>query len=188
MDDFVNATQLLSEHVRGDPTAAERLMPVVYEELRRLAGHRMRSERPNHTLQATELVHEAFLKLIKTEAVDWQGRVHFLAVAARTMRQVLIDHARARQTAKRGSGAVVALPDDVEVSDTGSLDAVLLSDAIEVLAKLNERQAKIAEMRLFGGLTQAETAGVLGVSEDTVKKEWRLVRAWLRTRLGAEEG
>jgi RNA polymerase sigma factor (TIGR02999 family) len=188
MDDFVNATQLLSEHVRGDPTAAERLMPLVYDELRRLAGARMRSERSNHTLQATELVHEAFLKLIKTESVDWQGRVHFLAVAARTMRQVLIDHARAKQTQKRGAGAVVALADDVEVTDTGSLDAVLLSDAIEALARLNERQARIAEMRLFGGLTQAETAGVLGVSEDTVKKEWRLVRAWLRARLGAEEG
>jgi RNA polymerase sigma factor (TIGR02999 family) len=188
MDDFVNATQLLSDHVRGDPTAAARLMPVVYEELRRLAGHRMRSERANHTLQATELVHEAFLKLIKTESVDWQGRAHFLAVAARTMRQVLIDHARAKQTAKRGAGAVVALADEVEVTDTGSLDAVELSDAIEALARLNERQARIAEMRLFGGLTQAETAGVLGVSEDTVKKEWRLVRAWLRTRLGAEDG
>jgi RNA polymerase sigma-70 factor (ECF subfamily) len=184
-----DVTVLLSQHQKGDPDAAAKLVPLVYQELRRLAGHYMRQERPDHTLQATALVHEAYLKLIHQREVDWQGKAHFFGIAAQLMRRILIDHARGHLREKRG-GAQQALPLDEALvfSPEQSSELIQLDEALERLAKLDARQSKIVELRFFGGLSNEETAEFLGISSKTVKRDWSLAKAWLHGELKRSSG
>jgi len=178
-------TQLLRAWASGDQDALGRLTPRVYGELRRIAGHFMRDERQGITIQTTALVHEAYLKLIDVSNVDWQHRAHFFAVSAQIMRHILLDRARRRVAAKRGGAAVRVNLD--EVADIGSgraREVIALDDALNALAKVDPRKARVVEMRFFAGLTVEETAAVLQVSSDTVKRDWRLARAWLLAELG----
>jgi RNA polymerase sigma-70 factor (ECF subfamily) len=178
-------TQLLRAWASGDSGALERLTPRVYDELRRIAGHFMRDERPGRTIQTTALVHEAYLKLIDVTNVDWQHRAHFFAISAQIMRHILLDRARRRVAAKRG-GAVARVNLD-EVPDIGSgraRELVALDDALSTLAKLDPRKARVIELRFFAGLSVEETAEVLKLSSDTVKRDWKLARAWLLAELG----
>jgi RNA polymerase sigma factor (TIGR02999 family) len=174
-------TRLLREWSGGDRSALDRLLPLVYDELRRRAGAYLRQERPEHTLQPTAVVHEAYLKLVGGRSIDWKDRAHFFGVAARAMRQVLVDHARTRNTAKRGEGQV-----RVELDAAGavaaparSLDLLDLDRALSRLAALDERQSRLVELRLFAGLTIEESAEVLRVSHATVSREWKHAEAWL---------
>jgi len=180
-----DVTKLLIDWNNGDEEALERLMPLVYDELHRLAESAMRRERNGHTLQPTVLVHEAFLKLVDQNRVEWRNRSHFIGVAAQLMRRVTIQYAERKRTAKRGGGVVVIPFDDtsaaVEVTATHLLD---LNEALERLADLDERQARIVEMRFFGGLTGEEIATALDVSRSTIDREWRVARAWLQRELG----
>ena len=177
-------TALLCEMKLGSQDALARLIPVVYRELRRLAGHYMRDERASHTLQPTALVHEAFLKLVGQERADWQNRSQFIGVAAQLMRRILVDHARGRAAAKRG--AAVTLDDtgfDHAVS-IGQIEQILAVDEVlERLAQLDPQQARIVELRYFGGLSVEETAEATGISPRTVKRDWAMARAWLRQEL-----
>jgi RNA polymerase sigma factor (TIGR02999 family) len=178
-------SQLLHQWAAGDRSALDALIPLVYDELRRLAGGYLRHERSDHTLQATALVHEAFFRLAGQERVAWQNRRHFFAIAAQAMRRILVDHAR-RMAGTRRIGADSRLPiglaEDLTVDEgEGLLDLHL---AIERLAELSQRQARIVELRFFAGLTVAETAEVLELSVPTVVREWRFARAWLRRELG----
>jgi RNA polymerase sigma-70 factor (ECF subfamily) len=178
-------TQLLRAWASGDQDALERLTPRVYGELRRIAGHFMRDERAGKTIQTTALVHEAYLKLIDVSNVDWQHRAHFFAVSAQVMRHILLDRARRRVAAKRGGAAARVNLD--EVADIGSGQArelIALDDALNALTKVDPRKARVIEMRFFAGLTVEETAEVLQVSSDTVKRDWRLARSWLLAELG----
>lgn len=176
-------TQLLRRWRGGDDDAFDRLVPLVYEELRRVAGGRMRGEPDGHTLQPTALVHEAYARLAGA-SVDWQDRVHFFAVAASTMRRILVDHARARSRAKRGGERVqVTLSEAVAATGSRHQDLLDLDAALEELGQLDERKARAVEMVFFTGLTQPEVAEVLGVSLSTVERELRMARAWLATRL-----
>jgi RNA polymerase sigma factor (TIGR02999 family) len=178
-------TQLLRAWASGDRGALEQLTPRVYDELRRIAGHFMQDERPGRTIQTTALVHEAYLKLIDVANVDWQHRAHFFAVSAQIMRHILLDRARRRVAAKRG-GATPRVNLD-EVPDIGSgraRELIALDDALNALAKVDPRKARVIEMRFFAGLSVEETAEVLKVSSDTVKRDWRLARAWLLAELG----
>lgn len=172
-------TVLLLAWRDGDASARSRLTEVVYDELRRVAQRHMRRERPDHSLTPTALVHEAYLKLIDQRRVEWQNRAQFFAVAARVMRRVLVDHARARATAKRAAGLNIAL-DDVDVS-TAPLDVDILAidAALDELAAVDDRQSQLVELRFFAGLTVEETATALGVAPITVKRDWALARAWL---------
>ncbi len=164
----------------------ERLLERVYAELRRVAGSLMSRERRGHTLQPTALVHEAFVRLVNQDSVQWSGRAHFLAVAARCMRNVLVDHARARNADKRGGGRhAVTLDDGLFGGDDREFETLLLHDAIDKLASLDERAARVAEMRLFGGMTVKETAHALGVSLRTVDGDWATARLWLSRELQA---
>lgn len=171
---------------------AEELLPLVYDELRHLARHYMAGERPGHTLQPTVLVHEAFLRLVDRPMADWRGRTHFLAVGARVMRRLLIDHARGRGRQKRGGGLCrVTLTDWRQPSGDGDLDPPELLDldaALERLARVDGRAARVVELRFFGGLTVAETAEALGVSKRTVEQDWTHARAWLRRELSTRDG
>lgn len=175
-------TLLLSQVRDGNKEALERLIPTVYHELRRLAGHYMRNERPEHTLQATELVHEAYLRLIGGRSCDFVNRAHFFAVAASVMRHLLVDHARARQRLKRG-GAAVPLNAAVEAAAVPGADMLALDEALERLARIDPRQSRVVELRYFGGLTIQEIATVMELSERTVKYEWQMARAWLRAEV-----
>lgn len=178
MDDEV--TRLLNAWRDGKGDALQELLPLVYQELRRLAHHHMRGERPEHTLQTTAVIHEAYLKLIDQRAVDWQSRAHFFAVASQLMRRILVDHARGRAAEKRGGGALhVALDTVAVVSSEPDTDLVALDDALERLAALDPQQARIVELRFFGGLTIDEAAAVTGISPATVKREWATAKAWL---------
>jgi len=155
-------------------------MPVVYGELRRLAQHYLRRERPDHTLRATALVHEAYLRLVDQRAVTWQNRAHFFGVAAQLMRRILVDHARRHHAAKRGGTALkVSLNDVVLAAEERAEDLVALDDALNRLAAMDPRQGRVVELRLFGGLTVEETAEVLRISPATVKREWTTAKAWL---------
>jgi len=155
-------------------------MPVVYGELRRLAQHYLRRERPDHTLQATALVHEAYLRLVDQRAVTWQNRAHFFGVAAQLMRRILVDHARRHHAAKRGGTALkVSLNDVVLAAEERAEDLVALDDALNRLAAMDPRQGRVVELRLFGGLTVEETAEVLRISPATLKREWTTAKAWL---------
>lgn len=184
--DRQQVTQILGQLVSGDDSAASRLLPLVYEELRGLAGHLMGGERPDHTLQPTALVHEAYIRLVGAGQTEWKGRKHFLAVASRAMRRLLINHARDRRAAKRGGGdwAKVTLDDALAVAEKRVFDILVLDDALEQLAKLNERQARLVELRFFGGLTLEEAADVLEVGPTTAKGDWAIARAWLARELG----
>lgn len=182
-------TQILGEMVAGDDSAASRLLPLVYEELRAVAGNLMSAERANHTLQPTALVHEAYIRLAGAGATEWKGRAHFMAVAARAMRRLLINHARDRRAAKRGGGdwSQVTLDEAVALAEERVVDVLVLEEALERLAELSERQAKLVELRFFGGLTLEESAEILGVGLTTVKGEWRIARAWLAQELASED-
>jgi RNA polymerase sigma factor (TIGR02999 family) len=181
-------TELLQSWRKGGSRDAfDSLVSVLYTELENLARDAMRSERPSHTLQTHALLHEAYVRLIDAQ-VDWQGRAHFLAVAARTMRRILVDHAKARHRLKRDGGIRVALTDALRASDTSApppIDMLVLSDAIDRLALQDDRKAQIVELHFFGGLTCDETAEALEVSVSTIERELRVARAWLHRDLAA---
>lgn len=175
-----NVTKLLVQWNKGDPGALEALVPLVYDELRRLARHYLKQEKQNHTLSSTALVHEAYLRLVSQKEVTWQNRAHFFGVASQMMRRILVDHARHHAYAKRGGGAMtLALDDAVATPQRKEIDLVALDDALDSLAKLDERQSRMVELRFFGGLSIEETSEVLGISAPTVKREWASARAWL---------
>jgi RNA polymerase sigma factor (TIGR02999 family) len=179
-DKRADITELLVAWRNGDEGALAQLMPEVHGELHRIARRCMRGERAGHSLQATALVNEAYVRLVDTRQVRWQDRTHFLAVSARLMRRVLVDHARARLYEKRGGGAPnVTLTDGLAGSDEQPQDVIALHDALEALAKFDERKSRVVELRVFGGLTVEETAHVLGVSADTIMRDWKLAKAWL---------
>lgn len=179
-------TTLLLDWRHGSKDALDQLMPIVYEELRRLADRHMRGERQDHTLQTTALVHEAYARLIDVD-VPWQDRVHFFAVASRMMRRILVDHAKSRSRQKRGGGAVkVTLDAALAVSPQRSDDVLALDDALTRLTELDPRKGQIVELHFFGGLTYAETAEAVGVSPATVDRELRMAKAWLFRDLSGE--
>jgi RNA polymerase sigma-70 factor, ECF subfamily len=184
-----DVTALLRAWGNGDREAGERLMPLIYRELRRQAARYLRRERKDHTLPATALVHEAYLRLVG-EPAPWANRAHFFGVAARVMRQVLVDHARRRGAAKRGAGLTRVAFEDVEAAAPArerEVDVVVLDRALEELAALDSGKARVVELRFFGGLSLEETAETLGVSASTVTREWRMARAWLRRWIVAAE-
>jgi RNA polymerase sigma factor (TIGR02999 family) len=180
-------TQLLLAWRGGDQSVADRLLRVIYAELHRQAGRAMRREGTAHTLQATALVNEAYLRLIDQRRVEWRNRAHFFGVAAQLMRRILVDHARARLAAKRGSGASMLSLGDVgareEQGIEADVDVLALHDALEKLARLDPDQARLVELRYFSGLSIEETAEALGISPATVKREWAIARAWLKREL-----
>ncbi len=179
-------TQWLAAWRRGDAQALDRLVPLVYRELQRLARRAMRGERPGHTLQTTALVHEAFIALAGAQ-VDWADRAHFFAIAARQMRRVLVNHGEARRAGRRGGGAVHApLEDALEVVGTPSAEISDLDDALRRLEAMDARKAQILELHFFGGLTYEEMAEVMHLSTSTVDTDLRFAKAWLRSRLGSE--
>jgi RNA polymerase sigma-70 factor (ECF subfamily) len=180
-----DVTRILRQISRGDRSALDRLMPLVYDELRVIAGRHMARENPGHTLQPTALVNEAVLRLIGADQIDCRSRAHFLAVASTTIRRVLVDYARGRRAAKRAGGQrpLTLIEGAVHRSIPGPVDFMDLDHALNELAALNERRARIVELRVFGGLGVEEAAQVLAVSETTIKAEWRFALAWLRARL-----
>jgi RNA polymerase sigma-70 factor (ECF subfamily) len=173
-------TQILEDWNNGNEEAKDRLIPFVYEELKKQARILMSRERPNHTLQATALVHEAFMKLSEQSGLDWQNRSHFFGIASRLMRQILIDHARLYMTEKRGNKPIYFSLDDVQIPVEQRADSILaLDEILGKLEKLDEKQAKIVEMRFFGGMNNSEIAESLDISERTVGREWQAARLWL---------
>jgi RNA polymerase sigma factor (TIGR02999 family) len=176
----LDLTALLVEWRRGDAAALEQLLPLVYGELREIARRCMAGERTEHTLQPTALVNEAYLRLVNVRRVEWQDRAHFLAVAARLMRRILVDHARSRGYQKRrGGGQRVPLDEDLIVAPGHELQLIALDNALEALAGFDERKSRVVELRVFAGLTVEEAALVMHVSPDTIKRDWRLAKAWL---------
>lgn len=179
-----DVTGLLQAWGRGDETAFEQLIPLVHAELHRIAVRCMRNERAEHSLQATALVNEAYMRLVDVTRIKWQDRAHFLSMAARLMRRVLVDHARSRGYRKRGGGAIkVTLPDGLAVAQERGRDLVALDDALTALAAVDERKSRVIELRFFGGLSVEETAVVLKVSVDTIMRDWKLARSWLAREL-----
>ena len=176
-------SELLIRWKAGDQEALEALVPLVYKELRDIARHHLQRERPGHTLQSAALVHEAYLRLIDQRPFDTENRAHFLAVASRLMRQILVDYARTHGAAKRGADRMVELDTSVVLPQVRSTDLVALDDALNALAKLDEQQGRIVEMRFFGGLATDEIAGVLGISASTVKRDWNVAKAWLTRQM-----
>jgi RNA polymerase sigma factor (TIGR02999 family) len=177
-------TQLLADARRGDQAALDALLPLVYGELRRLADHYLRGERPGHTLQATALVHEAYLRLAGQTSIDWQNRAHFFSVAAQVMRHILVDHARGYNAEKRGGGAMrLSLDEAVSFFEEREVSLVALDEALNELSALDEQQARVVELRFFGGLNVKEIAEVLKVSPDAVRYDWRMAKAWLHREL-----
>src|SRR5712692_138984 len=177
-------TQLLIAWSKGDKAARDKLTPLVYEELRRLAHHYMSHERPGHTLQTTALINEAYLRLVNRKGVHWQNRAHFFAIAATLMRSILVDHARSHAYAKRGGGArKIALDEAMIISQQRAAEVVALDDALKELADFDPQQSRIVELRFFGGLTIEETAEALDLSPATIKREWNTARAWLYREL-----
>lgn len=181
-----DVTRLLAELQRGTPDAADQLAPLVYAELHQLAVHAMRRESDGHTLQPTELVHEAFVRLMGQRNVDWRNRSHFYGIASQMIRRILIDHARKRRTAKRDHGIRVTLDESVGTSANESLDLLALEDALTQLEAADPRQARVVELRFFGGLDIPETAEALGVSPATVKRDWAFARAFLLRALDGD--
>jgi RNA polymerase sigma factor (TIGR02999 family) len=181
-------TQLLVDWSNGDQAALDKLLPLVNDELRQLARRYMRRESPGHTLQTSALINEAFLRLVDQQRVRWQNRAHFFGVAARLMRRVLIDHARSHRYAKRGGGALkVSLDEAAAVTEARAAELLAVDEALEKLTKMDARKGRIVELRFFGGLTEAETAEVMGVSLPTAQREWRAAKAWLRRMLTDEK-
>jgi len=185
VDDIEQTTSLLTKAAGGDRLAAEELFPLIYGQLRELAGFYLKRERKDHTLQPTALVHEAYLRLVNQSKVDWRGKSHFFAMGAEMIRRILVDHARAKNAKKRGGGARrITLDDALAITQAKSgVDIVALDRTLTELSALSARQGQVVQLRFFGGLGVVETAAVLGVSERTVKGDWRVARAWLRTRL-----
>jgi RNA polymerase sigma factor (TIGR02999 family) len=164
----------------GDRAALDQLLPVVYQELRRMAGNYLRQENPGHTLQPTALVHEAWLRLIDQARVDWRNRAQFFGVAAQMMRRILVDHAKAKHREKRGGDAVkLSLDDVINLSRERAAELLALDDALDELARVDERKSRVIELRYFGGFSVEETAQILGVSPETVMRDWKLAKAWL---------
>ncbi len=181
-------SKLLLNWGQGDQGAREALIPLVYDELRRLARRYLRRERRDHTLQSAALVNEAYLRLIRQEHPQWQNRAHFFGVAAQLMRHILVDHARNRAAAKRGAGAPrLTLDPDVALPQERDVDLIALDDALNQLAALDPQQSRLVELRFFGGLSIEETSVVLGVSPATVKREWATARAWLKREMRNKE-
>lgn len=178
-----NVTQMLVAWGDGDEAARDALIPVVYEQLRRIAGSHLRRERAGHTLQTTALINEAYLRLVE-QTVSWQDRNHFFGIAARLMRQILVDHARARQRLKRGGNQYQISLTAADHEGEQSRDLLALNEALEILAKVDPLRSQIVELRFFGGLTIEEAAQVMRVSTPTVERGWRAARAWLQTELG----
>jgi RNA polymerase sigma factor (TIGR02999 family) len=177
-------TQLLVEWSEGDQAALDQLMPLVYDELRRLARSYLRRERPDHTLQPTALVHEAYLRLIEQRSVNWQNRAHFFGIASQMMRRILVNHALARATAKRGGPATrLSLDEGSICSGQRDVELIALDEALKALERLDPRQTRIVELRFFGGLSIEETAEALSLSPATVKREWSTARLWLRRQI-----
>ena len=172
-------SELLAKWRAGDEESLHRLIPLVYNELRRLAHYHLRRERPDHTLQTTALVHEAYLSLVKQEPIDLENRAHLFAVCANLMRQILIQYARRRKAAKRGAGYTFTLDDTIALPQGRGVDLIALDDALNGLAKLDPHQSRIVELRFFGGLSIEETARVLGMSPATVKRHWTTAKLWL---------
>jgi RNA polymerase sigma-70 factor, ECF subfamily len=182
-------TGLLLAWKHGDEEALNLMIPLVHRELHQIARRCMDRERKGHSLQPTALVNEAYLRLVDVQQMNWQNRAHFLAMAARLMRRILVDHARSKGSDKRGGGAATITFDDaLVVSNDPGCDLVALDDALETLATVDERKSRMIELRFFGGLTVEETASVLQVSPDTVKRDWRLAKAWLLRELRRDEG
>lgn len=178
-----NVTQLLLAWGQGDEAARDQLIPLVYETLRRIARHHLRGERANHTLETTALINEAYLKLVE-QSVSWQSRAHFFGIAARLMRELLVDYARARQRLKRGGDRQqISLTAAAEIAEEQAVDLLALDEALATLAKVDPQRSQIVELRFFGGLTIEETAQVMGISTPTVERGWRAARAWLQTEL-----
>ncbi len=181
-------TQLLLAWSQGEEPALEKLIPLVYQELHRLAHRYMRGERAGHTLQTTALVNEAYLRLVDTQRVRWQNRAHFFAVSAQLMRRILVDFARSRRSLKRGEGAQkVTLDDALIMSPEQGQDVVALDEALKALAAVDSRKSQVVELRFFGGLTVEETAEVLKVSSDTVLRDWRMAKVWLLRELNGSQ-
>ncbi len=173
-------TELLARWKSGDVSARDALVPLVYDELRRIARRCLSSQSNSNTLQPTALVHEAYLRLARRDSIDWQGRAHFFALSAQMMRQILVDHARKHAAAKRGSNAVTVVVDEASaVSKVRSLDLIALDDAMKRLAAFDPRQCQIVELRFFGGLSIEETAQTVNISPATTKREWATARLWL---------
>jgi RNA polymerase sigma factor (TIGR02999 family) len=183
-----DVTELLAEWSRGDRTALNQLLPLVYAELRRIAGRQLRRERVGHTLQPTALVNEVYLRLVDQRQVDWQNRAHFFGVAAQVMRRILVDHARRRTAGKRGSGGQRLSLDAAQgVAASNDVSILLLDEALDRLQRIDSDLARIVELRAFGGLTVEEAAHVLKVSPSTVKRDWRTAQAWMKRELGLSE-
>jgi RNA polymerase sigma factor (TIGR02999 family) len=177
-------TRLLREAQAGDRAALDELLPLVYQELRQIAARHFSQERPGHTLQATALVHEVYLRLIDQHSVDWRNRAHFFSIAAEMMRRILVNHAVSRRAQKRGAGeTLLSLDEVISFPNRQDVDLILLDEALGRLAEFDPSQARIVELRFFGGLTVEEVAQVLGVSDSEVKREWRSAKAWLTTQL-----
>ncbi len=179
-----DVTKLLADWRKGDQVALDRLIPIVYQELRRVASARLRNEGPNHSLQTTALVHEAYLRLVGLDRIMLQNRTHFFAMAARLMREILVDHARRKNAVKRGAGITVVGLDEIEVG-TGAnpVDVLALDEALAALAELDQRLCRVVELRFFAGLSIAETADALEISSATVERDWTVAKAWLLQRL-----
>jgi RNA polymerase sigma factor (TIGR02999 family) len=182
-----SVTDLLTKWRAGDQEAFKALVPLVYPELRRIAQHHLRQERPDHTLQSTALVHEAYLRLMKQGSADIESRTHFFAVAAHLMRRILVDHARRHRAAKRGSGLKLELNEAISLQVPHDVDLIALDTALDELARLDPQQSRIVEMRFFGGLSIEDTAKIVGVSPATVKREWATARSWLRREVARAE-
>lgn len=181
-------TQLLIEWRGGDQTALDRLIPLVHQELRRLAHQYLKRERQEHTLQTSALVNEAYLKLVDHKGMHWQDRNHFFAVAAQAMRRILVDHARTRDALKRGGGlAMTNLDEAATVADTQAAELLALNDALDQLAHLDARKSRIIELRYFGGMTLEETAEVVGLSPTTVNREWKTAKTWLLKTMSQQD-
>ncbi len=179
-----DVTDLLIDWSKGDQEALNKLMPLVYDELHRLASRYLRHERPGHTLQTTALVHEAYLKLVDERNANWQNRVHFFAAAAQVMRHVLVDYARSRRASKRGGDYCRLSLDEARISsEEKDADLLALNDALNNLAAIDPQQSRVVELRVFGGLTVEETAEALGISPRTVKREWSMAKAWLHKQI-----
>lgn len=183
MTESHDVTLLLRKASDGDENAPEKLLPLVYDELRKLARGYMRSEREDHTLQATALVHEAYIRLIDWQNVTWENRAHFFAIAAQVMRKILVDYARQKKANKRNFGQKIVLDEGVGLASESEVDLIALDEVMESLAKLDKLQAKIVELRFFGGLTIEETAHTLKTSPSTVKREWTVAKAWLHREI-----
>ena len=178
-----NITQLFKDAQAGKRRSLDEFLPLVYDELKRIAAYKLAAERSNHTLQATALLHEAYLRLIDQHSVNWQNRAHFFAIASEMMRRILVNHAEGHNAKKRGDGQTMISLDDVDIAADNEVDLIFLDNALKELAEFDPVQSRIVELKFFGGLTNEEAAEVMGVSDSTIKREWRMARAWLTTKL-----